>query len=75
MKRTGRSARKYRSLSGSGSVTDQLKVLMSGWGKSEEIQRTVPVDPAEFDDTRYPKRDRYFHKEELIFIHTMDNEK
>jgi DNA-binding LytR/AlgR family response regulator len=66
---------KYRSLSG-GSVTDQLKVLMSGWGKAQKkykerflsIQRNsmIPITQQEIG---------YFHKEELIFIHTMNNEK
>lgn len=67
---------KYRSLSGAASVADQLKILMSGWGKEQKkykerflsIQRNsmVPVTQKEIG---------YFHKEELIFIHTMDNEK
>lgn len=67
---------KYRSLSGAASVTDQLKVLMAGWGKEQKkykerflsIQRNsmVPITQKEIG---------YFHKEELIFIHTMDNDK
>jgi two-component system, LytTR family, response regulator len=67
---------KYRSLSASGPVTDQLKMLMSGWGKEQKkykerflsIQRNsmIPVTQQEIG---------YFHKEELIFIHTMSNEK
>jgi DNA-binding LytR/AlgR family response regulator len=66
---------KYRSIDGA-SVTDQLKVLMSGWGKEQRkykerflsIQRNsmVPVTQQEIG---------FFHKEELIFIHTMSNEK
>jgi DNA-binding LytR/AlgR family response regulator len=67
---------KYRALSGTSPVTDQLRQLMSGWGKEEKkykerflsIQRNsmVPVNQKEIG---------FFHKEELIFIHTMDNEK
>ncbi|HZY82767.1 MAG TPA: LytTR family DNA-binding domain-containing protein [Cyclobacteriaceae bacterium] len=67
---------KYRSLSAPASVTDQIKVLMSGWGKEQKkykerflsIQRNamVPINQKEIG---------FFHKEELIFIHTMDNEK
>ncbi len=66
---------KYRSISGA-SVTDQLKVLMSGWGREQKkykerflsIQRNsmVPITQQEIG---------FFHKEELIFIHTMSNEK
>jgi two-component system LytT family response regulator len=67
---------KYRTLIGSASVTDQLKLLMSGWGKEQKkykerflsIQRNsmIPITQHEIG---------YFHKEELIFIHTMGNEK
>jgi len=67
---------KYRTISGGASVTDQLKLLMSGWGKEQKkykerflsIQRNsmVPVTQQEIG---------FFHKEELIFIHTMGNEK
>lgn len=66
---------KYRSVAGA-SVTDQLKLLMSGWGKEQKkykerflsVQRNsmVPIGQQEIG---------YFHKEELIFIHTMSNEK
>lgn len=66
---------KYRSITGA-SVTDQLKLLMSGWGKEQKkykerflsVQRNsmVPIGQQEIG---------YFHKEELIFIHTMNNEK
>lgn len=65
---------KYRSVSAS--TVDQLKVLMSEWGKEHKkykerflsIQRNsmVPINHTEIG---------YFHKEELIFIHTMGNEK
>jgi DNA-binding LytR/AlgR family response regulator len=75
-KELGTALEKYRSLSGAVSVTDQLKHLMSGWGKEQKkykerflsIQRNamIPVNQKEIG---------YFHKEELIFIHTMDNEK
>ncbi|MEJ0033551.1 MAG: LytTR family DNA-binding domain-containing protein [Bacteroidota bacterium] len=67
---------KFRSLSEPASVTDQLKQLMSGWGKEQKkykerflsIQRNsmVPVTQQEIG---------FFHKEELIYIHTMNNEK
>lgn len=66
---------KYRAVSGA-AVTDQLKILMSGWGKEQKkykerflsIQRNsmVPITQQEIG---------FFHKEELIFIHTMANEK
>jgi DNA-binding LytR/AlgR family response regulator len=66
---------KYRSMAGA-SVADQLKMLMSGWGKEQKkykerflsIQRNsmVPVTQQEIG---------FFHKEELIFIHTMNNDK
>lgn len=75
-KELGAALEKYRSLTGATSVTDQLKVLMSGWGKEQKkykerflsIQRNsmIPITQKEIG---------YFHKEELIFIHTMDNEK
>jgi DNA-binding LytR/AlgR family response regulator len=67
---------KFRSLSAPASVTDQLKVLMSEWGREQRkykerflsIQRNamVPINQKEIG---------FFHKEELIFIHTMDNDK
>jgi DNA-binding LytR/AlgR family response regulator len=67
---------KYRALTEAASVSDQIKVLMSSWGKEQRkykerflsIQRNsmVPVTQQEIG---------FFHKEELIFIHTMDNEK
>ena len=66
---------KYRSIAGV-SVTDQLKLLMAGWGKEQKkykerflsVQRNsmVPITQQEIG---------FFHKEELIFIHTMGNEK
>ncbi len=74
-KELGLALAKYRSLTGS-AVADQLKLLMSGWGKEQRkykerfltIQRNsmVPVNQKDIG---------YFHKEELIFIHTLDNEK
>ena len=67
---------KYRSLSEGTTITDQLKMLMSGWGKEQKkykerflsIQRNsmIPITQQEIG---------YFHKEELIFIHTMSDEK
>jgi two-component system, LytTR family, response regulator len=67
---------KYRSLIASHSIQDQLKALMNGWGKEQKkykdrfltVQRNsmVPVTQQQI---------AYFHKEELIFIHTMENEK
>lgn len=67
---------KYRSLTANVTVEDQLKTLMSGWGKEQKkykerfltVQRNsmVPVTQQEIG---------YFHKEELIFIHTLENEK
>jgi two-component system LytT family response regulator len=66
---------KYRAIAGI-SITDQLKTLMSGWGKEQKkykerflsIQRNsmVPVTQQEIG---------YFHKEELIYIHTLANER
>lgn len=66
---------KYRSLTGI-SIAEQLKALMTGWGKEQKkykerflsIQRNsmVPVTHNEI---------AFFHKEELIYIHTMSNEK
>jgi len=67
---------KYRALSEAASVSDQIKTLMASWGKEQKkykerflsIQRNsmVPVTQQEIG---------FFHKEELIFIHTMDNER
>jgi DNA-binding LytR/AlgR family response regulator len=66
---------KYRSIAGA-SVADQLKMLMAGWGKEQKkykerflsVQRNsmIPITQQEIG---------FFHKEELIFIHTMGNEK
>jgi DNA-binding LytR/AlgR family response regulator len=74
-KELGAALEKYRTLTGS-VVSDQLKLLMSGWGKEQKkykerflsIQRNsmVPINQKDIG---------YFHKEELIFIHTVDNEK
>jgi len=66
---------KYRSITDV-SLNDQLKTIISGWGKEQKnykerflsIQRNsmVPVTQHEIG---------FFHKEELIYIHTMANEK
>ncbi len=68
--------KKYKSLTIEHSLTDQLKAMMSTWGKDVRrykerflsLQRNtlVPVTTEEI---------AFFHKEELIFIHTMSNEK
>jgi two-component system, LytTR family, response regulator len=67
---------KYKSLSGGTALSDQLKVLVSAWGKEQKkykerflsLQRNslVPVLADEIN---------FFHKEELIFIHTLANDK
>lgn len=71
-----RALHKYKSLTGQNTLTDQLKEMMSSLGKDVRrykerflsLQRNtlVPVTSGEI---------AYFHKEELIFIHTMTNEK
>lgn len=68
--------KKYKSLTPENILKDQLKIMMSTWGKETRrykerflsLQRNtlVPVAVEEI---------AYFHKEELIFIHTMSNEK
>ena len=68
--------RKYKSLASEHLMMDQLKTMMSNWGKENlrykerflSLQRNtlVPVMAGEI---------AFFHKEELIFIHTMANEK
>lgn len=67
---------KYRSVKADTGFYSQLKLLMHGWGKEQRrykerflsIHRNsmVPVGESEI---------AYFHKEELIYIHTMGNEK
>lgn len=71
-----RAIEKYNSLTGASPVTDQLKTLLSGWGKPQKKYKErflsihknglVPIGQSEI---------AFFHKEELIFIHTMQNEK
>ena len=71
-----RALNKYKSLTAQNTLTNQLKEMMSSWGKDVQrykerflsLQRNtmVPVTSGEI---------AYFHKEELIFIHTMTNEK
>jgi DNA-binding LytR/AlgR family response regulator len=68
--------RKYRSVIVDAGFYNQLKGLMHGWGKEQRrykerflsIHRNsmVPVNESEIG---------YFHKEELIYIHTTANEK
>ena len=68
--------KKYKSLMGQNILTDQLKEMMSTWGKdvrrykerflSLHKNSLVPVNSNEI---------AFFHKEELIFIHTMTQEK
>ncbi|RAV97737.1 LytR/AlgR family response regulator transcription factor [Pseudochryseolinea flava] len=67
---------KYKSLSAEHLLGDQLKSLMSNWGthakKYKERFLTLhrnTLIPVEQDSIAY------FHKEELIYIHTLDNEK
>ena len=67
---------KYKSLSAENTVAEQLKALMNNWGthakKYKERFLTlhrntlVPVSQQSI---------AYFHKEELIYLHTMDNER
>ncbi|NOT75823.1 MAG: response regulator transcription factor [Cyclobacteriaceae bacterium] len=69
--------KKYKSMGVESTLSDQLKSMISTWGKDSSkrykerflsLQRNtlVPVTTAEI---------AFFHKEELIFIHTMGNEK
>jgi two-component system LytT family response regulator len=68
--------KKYKSISSQSLLLDQLKIMMGSWGKDSKrykerflcLQRNtmVPVTAAEI---------AFFHKEELIFVHTMTNEK
>lgn len=67
---------KYKSLSAENIIGEQLKALMNNWGthakKYKERFLTlhrntlVPVSQQSI---------AYFHKEELIYLHTMDNER
>jgi two-component system, LytTR family, response regulator len=67
---------KYKSLNVENTVSDQLKTFLKSWGKEERkykvrfltLQRNslVPVLEEEIG---------LFHKEELIYIHTLANEK
>ncbi len=67
---------KYRNMTSSTTVADQVKTLIGSWGKEQKkykerflsIQRNamVPVNQKDIG---------YFHKEELIFIHTLGNER
>jgi two-component system, LytTR family, response regulator len=69
--------KKYKSLNTENILGDQLKSLMNNWGQQSHkkykerfltLHRNtlVPVVQNEI---------AFFHKEELIFLHTMDNEK
>jgi two-component system, LytTR family, response regulator len=68
--------KKYRALQGKAGVHDQLKSLMQHWGKAQKFYKErflvmhgnslVPVNQNEIG---------YFHKEQLIFLHTLQNEK
>lgn len=68
--------KKYRSLTVGNTLADQLKSMMGSWGKENRrykerflaLQRNTLV-PVTVDEIAF------FHKEELIFIHTMTNEK
>jgi len=68
--------KKYKSLVIENNLTDQLKTMISSWGKDARrykerflsLQRNTLV-PVTTDEIAY------FHKEELIFIHTMANDK
>ncbi len=67
---------KYRSLSNKNLLNDQLKTLIGSWGDQTKkykerflaLQRNtlVPITLSEI---------AFFHKEELIYLHTMNNEK
>jgi two-component system LytT family response regulator len=68
--------KKYKSLVVGNTVADQLKSMMTSWGKDNRrykerflaLQRNTLV-PVMSDEIAF------FHKEELIFIHTFSNEK
>jgi two-component system, LytTR family, response regulator len=68
---------KYKSLTTESLLAEQLKTLMSGWGQqphkkykerflSLHRNTLVPVQQQEI---------AFFHKEELIYVHTMSNER
>ncbi|MEO7991928.1 MAG: LytTR family DNA-binding domain-containing protein [Chryseolinea sp.] len=67
---------KYKALNSKNVVNDQLKTLLENWGNNTKkfkerflaVQRNtlVPITQNEV---------AFFHKEELIYIHTMNNEK
>ncbi len=67
---------KYKSLNSKNVVNDQLKTLLENWGNNTKkfkerflaVQRNtlVPITQNEV---------AFFHKEELIYVHTMNNEK
>jgi two-component system LytT family response regulator len=67
---------KYKSLSTENVLTDQLKTLMSGWNQPHKkykerfltLHRNTLVPVVQQDIA-------FFHKEELIHLHTMSNEK
>lgn len=68
--------KKYKSLTAESALSGQLKALISTWGKENKRYKErflslhrntlVPVSVEEI---------AFFHKEELIFLHTMANEK
>ncbi|MEJ0057054.1 MAG: LytTR family DNA-binding domain-containing protein [Bacteroidota bacterium] len=68
--------KKYKSFTVESTLADQLKAMMSTWGQDVRrykerflsLQRNTLV-PVTTDEIAY------FHKEELIFIHTMANDK
>ena len=67
---------KYKALHSKNVVNDQLKTLLENWGNNTKkykerflaVQRNtlVPITQNEI---------AFFHKEELIYVHTMNNEK
>ena len=71
-----RALKKYQELTNEHLVGEQVKTLLQGWGKGEKKYKTrfltvqrnslVPVTEGEIG---------LFHKEELIYIHTTNNEK
>lgn len=70
------SLKKYQSISAGNLLTDQLKALMSSWGKEAKKYKErflcqhrntlVPVEAQQI---------AFFHKEELIYLHTQAQEK
>lgn len=72
-----RALHKYKSLSSESIISEQLKILMTNWGQKPHkkykerfltLHRNtlVPVTQEEI---------AFFHKEELIYLHTMNNER